>query len=190
MIQPHFMVAAEPPRFAQPAKGSFDDPALGQDLKSPGLIASPHNFHSQPAKGPQGFDPLHQGPQITAVRSMSTRMAKSRFLCSIAGGNFALLNSSHIRFAIQRTELKFMSEFKFSCPQCDQHLQCDDQFSGRQIQCPRCNHLIRVPPVPGKTAPFDPQSGMTWATFVPTGEAESKKPPASEKKTPDKPDKK
>src|SRR5882757_5162752 len=108
MIQPHFMVATEPPRFAQPAKGSFDDPALGQDLKSPGLIASPHNFHSQPAKGPQGFDPLHQGPQIPAVRSMSARMAKSRFLCSIAGGNFALLNSSHIRFAIRRTELKFM----------------------------------------------------------------------------------
>ena len=29
-----------------------------------------------------------------------------------------------------------MSEFKFSCPHCDQHIQCDSKFSGRQIQCP------------------------------------------------------
>jgi DNA-directed RNA polymerase subunit RPC12/RpoP len=87
--------------------------------------------------------------------------------------------------------LKFMSEFKFSCPQCDQHLQCDEQFSGRQIQCPRCNHLIRIPSAPGKTAQFEPQSGMTWATFVPTGEAEPpKKPAVSGKKPPEQPDKK
>ena len=84
-----------------------------------------------------------------------------------------------------------MSEFKFSCPQCEQHLQCDEQFAGRQIQCPRCNHLIRIPPAPGKTAQFEPQSGMTWATFVPTGEAESpKKPPVPVKKAPEKPDQK
>jgi len=60
-----------------------------------------------------------------------------------------------------------MAEFKFSCPHCDQHLQCNEQFSGREIQCPACNHLIRIPPVPGKTADFNPESGQTWATFVP-----------------------
>lgn len=60
-----------------------------------------------------------------------------------------------------------MSQFKFSCPQCQQHLQCDEQFAGREIQCPDCHHLIRIPPVPGKTAQYSPESGKTWATFVP-----------------------
>jgi hypothetical protein len=64
-----------------------------------------------------------------------------------------------------------MSEFKFSCPHCDQHLQCDDQYSGRQIQCPGCDHLIRIPPVPGKTIQYQAESGLTWATHVAPGQA-------------------
>lgn len=64
-----------------------------------------------------------------------------------------------------------MSEFKFECPHCQQHLQCNEEHSGRQIQCPKCQHLIVIPPAPGKTAQFDPQSGMTWATFVGSGGA-------------------
>ncbi len=62
-----------------------------------------------------------------------------------------------------------MSDFKFSCPHCNQHLQCDEQFSGRQMQCPACNVLIRIPPAPGKTAQYQPESGQTWATHVPKG---------------------
>jgi hypothetical protein len=65
-----------------------------------------------------------------------------------------------------------MNQFKFSCPQCNQHLQCDEAFSGRQIQCSNCHHLIRIPPVPGKTADYNPESGKTWATFVPPGNAQ------------------
>jgi len=60
-----------------------------------------------------------------------------------------------------------MSDFKFNCPHCQQHLQCDVGFSGRQIQCPACSQLIRVPAVPGNTADYAPESGMTWATHVP-----------------------
>jgi len=62
-----------------------------------------------------------------------------------------------------------MNEFKFSCPKCQQHLQCDPQFSGREIQCPNCQHLIRIPPIPGRTAEYSPESGKTWATFVSPG---------------------
>ena len=62
-----------------------------------------------------------------------------------------------------------MSEFKFNCPLCDQHLKADEQFAGRQIQCPNCNHLIRIPPVPGHTAEYNPQSGMTWNTYISDG---------------------
>ncbi|HUA67200.1 MAG TPA: hypothetical protein VMA13_01515 [Candidatus Saccharimonadales bacterium] len=54
-----------------------------------------------------------------------------------------------------------MSEFKFSCPHCRQHLQCDEQFSGREILCPSCHHLIHIPPIPGKTAQYQPESGKT-----------------------------
>jgi hypothetical protein len=69
-----------------------------------------------------------------------------------------------------------MNPFKFSCPHCDQHLQCDEQFSGREIQCPNCNHLIRIPPVPGHAAQYDPESGKTWNTFMPTGTRPSELP--------------
>ena len=67
-----------------------------------------------------------------------------------------------------------MSEFKFECPHCHQRMSCDEQFSGRQIKCPGCNHLINIPHVPGKTAQYQPESGKTWATFVPPPKA---KPP-------------
>jgi hypothetical protein len=65
-----------------------------------------------------------------------------------------------------------MSDFKFNCPHCNQHLKCDEAASGRQIQCPNCNHLIRIPPLPGKTADYNPESGMTWNTHIGAGRAE------------------
>ena len=40
------------------------------------------------------------------------------------------------------------SEFKFYCSHCDQPLKCDPCHAGRQIQCPGCNHLIRIPNPP------------------------------------------
>ena len=67
-----------------------------------------------------------------------------------------------------------MGEFKFSCPHCKQHLACEEQFSGRQIQCPGCNHLIRIPPAPGKTAEFKGESGMTWQTYITAGKPPGK----------------
>ncbi|HEY5233841.1 MAG TPA: hypothetical protein VIK35_09945 [Verrucomicrobiae bacterium] len=38
-----------------------------------------------------------------------------------------------------------MAEFKFSCPQCGQHIQCDAAYSGEQINCPSCQQAIVVP---------------------------------------------
>jgi len=82
-----------------------------------------------------------------------------------------------------------MSEFKFSCPHCDQHIQCDSKYSGRQIQCPGCNHLIVIPASPTvlEQVNYQAQSGMTWATHVPPPQVEppkassvkKDKPPAS-----------
>ncbi|MGA3266020.1 MAG: hypothetical protein ABSE16_04270 [Verrucomicrobiota bacterium] len=45
-----------------------------------------------------------------------------------------------------------MPEFKFSCPNCGQHILCNAGYSGRQINCPACQQTITVPPVPGATA--------------------------------------
>lgn len=36
-------------------------------------------------------------------------------------------------------------EFKFSCPNCGQHICCDQGYAGRQIHCPACRHDIQVP---------------------------------------------
>lgn len=38
-----------------------------------------------------------------------------------------------------------MSEFKFACPRCDQHIACDESYYGVQINCPACSAPITVP---------------------------------------------
>ena len=45
-----------------------------------------------------------------------------------------------------------MAEFKFSCPQCGQHIQCDSGYSGSQINCPSCHQAIMVPQAPRSAA--------------------------------------
>jgi hypothetical protein len=62
-----------------------------------------------------------------------------------------------------------MKEFKFECPHCRQHLQADVEFSGKQIQCPACNVMIKIPISPDKLASGQGvmESGRTWDTFLP-----------------------
>jgi hypothetical protein len=45
-----------------------------------------------------------------------------------------------------------MAEFKFSCPQCGQHILCDTSYSGMQIDCPICKQNIVVPQPPRAVA--------------------------------------
>src|SRR5437868_5506177 len=68
-----------------------------------------------------------------------------------------------------------MSDLKFSCPSCKQHIQCDEQHTGENIPCPSCAILVRVPatativeksPPPAATNPFDAESK---ASYTPTG---------------------
>lgn len=61
-------------------------------------------------------------------------------------------------------------EFKFYCSHCDQPLKCEVRFAGRQIQCPGCQHLIRIPNPPAGSGftHISPESGRTWDTHVPT----------------------
>jgi hypothetical protein len=69
-----------------------------------------------------------------------------------------------------------MSKLKFSCSHCGQHLECDDQFAGREIPCPKCKAATVVPAAAGKPTPALQKSGMT---FVPES---WRKPPTSDQK--------
>jgi hypothetical protein len=41
-----------------------------------------------------------------------------------------------------------MADFKFTCPHCGQDIECDELWSGHQIQCPTCQKDITVPAKP------------------------------------------
>lgn len=56
-----------------------------------------------------------------------------------------------------------MSEIKFSCSNCGQHLSGEVNWAGRQIECPSCKSTITIPavlvsagPQPGRTTPVPP----------------------------------
>jgi hypothetical protein len=48
-----------------------------------------------------------------------------------------------------------MSDFKFACPQCQQHIACGPEYFGRQIACPACGGQMQVPN-PNPPAPSTP----------------------------------
>lgn len=50
-----------------------------------------------------------------------------------------------------------MSEFTFSCPQCGQHIQGNELWSGRQINCPSCQQPLVVPSLGPPTAQATPR---------------------------------
>src|SRR3954469_1381559 len=46
-----------------------------------------------------------------------------------------------------------MSEFKFACPICGQHITADSKDTGSQIPCPTCYRKIVVPQAPATDDP-------------------------------------
>jgi len=45
-----------------------------------------------------------------------------------------------------------MSDFKFNCPHCNQHLEAPQELMGQTLPCPSCNGAIRLPdPQPDPT---------------------------------------
>ncbi len=45
-----------------------------------------------------------------------------------------------------------MSEYKFSCPNCGQHLTATEAWSGTQTECPACHQRFTVPKPPMSSA--------------------------------------
>ena len=66
-----------------------------------------------------------------------------------------------------------MTDIKFSCPQCGQHISCDEPWAGRQIECPLCHGNIVVPQVqapsevPVATVPSRGSSKAAGARLAP-----------------------
>jgi DNA-directed RNA polymerase subunit RPC12/RpoP len=47
-----------------------------------------------------------------------------------------------------------MSEFKYACPVCGQHIKCDSSQAGSQMECPTCFQKIIVPQAPTEDQKF------------------------------------
>lgn len=47
-----------------------------------------------------------------------------------------------------------MSEFKFACPVCGQHMMCDSSHGGSVMECPTCFQKIVAPQAPAPDAKF------------------------------------
>lgn len=47
-----------------------------------------------------------------------------------------------------------MSEFKFACPVCGQHITADSSISGSKLECPTCYRKIIVPQAPAAESKF------------------------------------
>jgi hypothetical protein len=47
-----------------------------------------------------------------------------------------------------------MSEFKFACPVCGQHMMCDTSQGGSAMECPTCFQKITAPQAPAPDAKF------------------------------------
>ncbi len=63
-----------------------------------------------------------------------------------------------------------MSELKFSCPNCQQHIEADEGYAGVQIACPACKALMIVPgsPTPPSAQPTPPAPSLASAPPPPT----------------------
>lgn len=60
-----------------------------------------------------------------------------------------------------------MSEFKFSCPNCQQNIQATSEYSGLQINCPACQTPLIVPTMPAAPAASAPPLVPAVPTHAP-----------------------
>ena len=76
--------------------------------------------------------------------------------------------------------VKAMSEFKFACPVCGQHITADSRTSGAQLDCPTCFQKLIIPQAPSSAhsklivsaaqvgKPRPAQSDAVWQNAMPT----------------------
>jgi hypothetical protein len=64
-----------------------------------------------------------------------------------------------------------MSEFKISCPSCEQHLALDESYRGLQFACPTCGNNVTVPADPVQAAPIGLRINRATPAAVTSGAA-------------------
>ena len=78
-----------------------------------------------------------------------------------------------------------MSEFKYACPVCGQHIKCDSTQSGTTMECPTCFQKIIVPQAPASDNPkfiiTGKKAGAERPIPAAVAHAEAASPPAPEK---------
>src|SRR6266496_2986962 len=98
------------------------------------------------------------------------------------GCDLAANLSSWPRAGFAPCRLRSMSELKFACPVCGQHITCDARTSGSQMECPTCFRKLLVPQPP---AAGSPNLVLTASEVTnrpsPTGAAESLAGPSAKK---------
>jgi hypothetical protein len=68
-----------------------------------------------------------------------------------------------------------MSDIKFACPHCQQHIQCEPGDAGMQIACPACSGSMVVP---GQASAPVPAPAPVRVSGLPPGVAAAPPPPA------------
>jgi hypothetical protein len=71
-----------------------------------------------------------------------------------------------------------MSEIKFACPSCQQHIQCGPEYAGMEIPCPVCQAPMAVPSPVGAVVAAAPAPVLQRAVAPPPP------PPAPEETAP------
>ncbi len=61
-----------------------------------------------------------------------------------------------------------MGDLKISCPQCGQHISCDEAWAGHHLDCPACHASVLVPEGPRPPAPA-PAPALAKAAARPAG---------------------
>ena len=78
-----------------------------------------------------------------------------------------------------------MSEFKYACPVCGQHIKCDSSQSGTVMECPTCFQKITVPQAPAAgSSKFIITGTKVGDRPVPTASGDSRPATAPEKHFP------
>ena len=62
-----------------------------------------------------------------------------------------------------------MADIKFSCPQCGQHIGCDNAWGGQQIECPSCHTGIVVPRIHSPPAEVSSAPALSKEPSKPAG---------------------
>ena len=134
------------------------------------------------AAGPPANRPLRETGEVFFMRFARVECAPKR-----RGKSLPKKALSSPGRRVESLALEAMSEFKFACPVCGQHITADSSTSGGQIECPTCFQKIVVPQAPASAGhqvhPLGRPGGQTPPRFrrgrFPTGPPATARPARS-----------